>query len=72
MVLKRTLKLFTAVVLKMTDRRLGSCSTATAVWRWLIAEEAEARLVVANVLAVRRWCFGGEAVGAGVSAGENA
>ena len=55
MVLKRTLKLLTAVVPKRTDWRLGRCSTAAPVWCWLTEEETEAGLVAANVLAVRRW-----------------
>ena len=33
----------------------GSGSTATAVWRQLTVEEAEAGLVTADILAVRRW-----------------
>ena len=51
-VLKRTLKLFTAVVLKMTDRRHGSGSIVAAVCRRLTTEKAEAGLVAADVLAV--------------------
>ena len=54
-VLKRTFKWLTAVVLKRTDVLLGRCSTAAVVWRWLTAEEAEAGPVDADVLAVRRW-----------------
>ena len=54
MVLKRTFKLFTAVVLKRADWRHGSGSTAAAVWCQLTAEEAGAGLLAADVLAVRR------------------
>ena len=56
-VLKRTLKLFTAVILKRTNYWLGRCSTASAVWRGLTAGEvkAVAGLVAADVLAVRWW-----------------
>ena len=56
-VLKRTFKLFTVLVLKRTNWRLDRFSTAAAVWRWLSAEETEAELVAADVLAVRRWCL---------------
>ena len=52
---KRTLKLFTAVVLKRTNWSLVRCSTAAAVWRWLPAEKTEAGLVAADVLVVRWW-----------------
>ena len=55
MVLKRTFKLFTAVVLKRNGWRLGSGSTVAAVWHWLTGEEAEAGLVAADVLTVRPW-----------------
>ena len=57
MVLKRTFKCFTAVVLFRTDQRLDRCSTAAAVWHWLTAEEAEADagLVAADVLVVWWW-----------------
>ena len=55
MVLKRTFKLLTAVVLKITDCGHGTSSTVAAVWRQLTAEEAEGRLVAADVLAVRQW-----------------
>ena len=34
---------------------LGRCSTAAADWCWLTAEEAEAGLLDADVLAVRWW-----------------
>ena len=53
--LKRTLKWFTAVVLKRTDSRLCRCSSVTAVCRQLTVEEVDTGLVVANVLAVRQW-----------------
>ena len=53
MVQKKTFKLFTAVVLKRTDWKHDSGSTA-AVWRRLTAEEMEAGLVAADVLAVRQ------------------
>ena len=55
MVLKRTFKFFTAVVVKGNDCYYGNSSTAAAVWRQLTAEEAEAGLVAADVLAVRQW-----------------
>ena len=53
MVLKRTSKLFTAMVRKWTDWRHGSGSTTDVVWHQLTVEEAEAGLVAADVLAVR-------------------
>ena len=56
MVLKRTFKCLIAVVLKRTDCRLGSGSTATAVWHWLTVEEVEAGLVAADV-PVEKWCW---------------
>ena len=67
MVLKRTFKCFTAVVLERTNCRLGSGSTATAVWRRLTVEEAEAWLVATDVPVV----VGGETACASVLAGEN-
>ena len=70
-VLKRTFKFLTAVVLKRTDCRLGSGSTATAVWRPLTAEEVEAGLVAADVGRGEAVVVGGVAAGAGVLAGEN-
>ena len=54
-VLKRTFKCFTAVVLKRTDWRHGSGSTAPAVWCRLTAEETEAVLAEADVLAAQWW-----------------
>ena len=54
MVLKRTFKCLNAVVLKRTDCRLGSGSTATAIWGRLTAKETEAGLV-AVVFAVGQW-----------------
>ena len=45
-------KCFTAVVLKRTDCRQCSCSTAAVVWCQLIAGEAKAGLAAA-VLAAR-------------------
>ena len=54
MVLKRTLKLFTTMVLKRTDWRLGRCSTAATVWHRLTVEEEEGGLVAAAVLAMRQ------------------
>ena len=50
-VLKRTFKLFTAVILKRPIEGKCTGSTAAAVWRLLIVEEAEAGLVAADVLA---------------------
>ena len=47
-----TFKLFEAVVLKRTDGGNGSGSTCATGWRQLTVEEAEARLVAADVLAV--------------------
>ena len=38
---------------KRTDWKCDRCSTGTAVWLRLTAEEAEAGLVAADVLAVR-------------------
>ena len=55
MVLKRTFKCLIAVILKRTDCRLGSGSTATAVSCWLTVEEAEAGLLAADVPVVRQW-----------------
>ena len=55
---KRAFKCFTAMVLKSTDWRQVHCffgSTAAAVWCRLTAEEAEAGLVDADVLAVWWW-----------------
>ena len=46
MVLKRTFKLFTAVVLKRPDWRLGSGSTVAAVWCRPTVEETEAAVVL--------------------------
>ena len=69
MALKRTLKLFTAVVLKRTDWRLGRYCTVLAVWHRLTAEEAEAGAVAADVPAEA--VAGGEAAGADMLAGEN-
>ena len=43
------------MVLKRNDYRLDSSSTATIVWCWLTAEEAEAALGAAAVFAVRQW-----------------
>ena len=54
-VLKRTFKFFTAMVLKRTDCRLSNGSTTTAVSHQLTAEKTEAGLVAADVLVVRRW-----------------
>ena len=54
MVLKRTFKYFTVVVLKRTACRPGSGSTTAAFWCQLTVEEAEAGLVASDVLAVRR------------------
>ena len=53
-VLKRTFKLFTAVVLKRTDWRHSSGSTAAAVLHQLTVKMAKAGLVAAHVLAVRQ------------------
>ena len=55
LVLKRTFKHFTAVVLKRTDCRHGSGSTMSAVLCQLSAEEAKAGLVAADVHTVRWW-----------------
>ena len=52
---KKDLQIVTAVVLKRTNRRLGRCSTAAAIWNLLPAEETEAGLVMTDVLAVRWW-----------------
>ena len=41
-VLQRTFKLFTTVVLKKSDWRHGSGFTAAAVRRWLTVDKAEA------------------------------
>ena len=54
MVLKRTFKSLTEMVLKRTNWRLSRCFTPAAVWHQLTAEEADAAagLVTADVLAV--------------------
>ena len=41
--------------IRVIQRRIGRCSTASAVWHWLTAVEAQAGLVDADVLTVRRW-----------------
>ena len=50
--LKRTFKLFTAVVLKRTDKRLGRCSTVAVALCRLTPEEAKDGLMAADVVAV--------------------
>ena len=66
MILKKTFKWFTAVILKGTNWRHGIGSTVAGVWHCLNVEEAKAGLVVANLVKQcggwRRgdccWCVG--------------
>ena len=53
MILKKTFKWFTAVILKGKNWRHGIGSTAVGVWHCLNVEEAKAGLVVANL--VKQW-----------------
>ena len=55
MVLKRTFKCLTGVVLKRLIVGKCSGSTASAVWHQQTAEEAEAGLIAADVLAACWW-----------------
>ena len=43
------------MILRKTDCRLGSGSTAIAIWHRLTVEEVEAGLVATDVSIVRRW-----------------